>query len=315
MEDAPQESEPADSPPEKGSFVDWFSDLLIRGLLAIALRLPYDRRIPFMGWLLRRVVSPIAGYRRRAMAHLAKAVPALSPRDRRRIADGVADNFGRSVAEIYSGADFVNRIAAADPLSGPGLPALMAAIAAGRPVIIAVAHFGNYDAMRSALVARGITVGAVYRPMDNPWFNAHYTKAIHAIAEPLFARNRPGIVAMLRFLKSGGVLALGVDQYYSSGAELRFFGLPALTTLSPAEFALKYDCDLIPIHAIRQPDGLTFNVRVDEPILHTNAHDMMQAVNDNLEQVVRDHMDQWFWVHRRWKPARAKRVSAAPPPP
>ena len=68
MEDARQESEPNDSPPEKGSFVDWFSDLLIRGLLAIALRLPYDRRIPFMGWLLRRIVSPIAGYRRRAMA-------------------------------------------------------------------------------------------------------------------------------------------------------------------------------------------------------------------------------------------------------
>ncbi len=315
MADTRRESDPDDSPADKGSFADWLSDLLIRGLLAVALRLPYDRRIPFMGWLVRRIVSPVAGYRRRAMTHLAKAVPSLSPRDRRRIADGVADNFGRSVAEIYSGTEFVNRIAAADPLSGPGLPALLAAKAAGRPVIIAVAHFGNYDAMRSALVARGITVGAVYRPMDNPYFNAHYTKAIHAIAEPLFARNRAGIMAMLRFLRSGGVLALGVDQHYSSGEELRFFGLPALTTLSPAEFALKYHCDLIPIHAVRQPDGLTFNVRVDEPIPHSTARHMMQAVNDNLEQVVRAHMDQWFWVHRRWKPARVKRVSAVPPPP
>jgi Kdo2-lipid IVA lauroyltransferase/acyltransferase len=315
MTDQKQLSAVDDAPHDKGSIVDWLTDLLIRGVLAVALLLPYRARIPFMGWLTCHLVAPIAGYRRRAMAHLKGAIPAMSPGDRRRVANGVADNFGRSIAEIYSGKEFLRRIAAADPLEGPGLPALLSAVAAGRPVIIAVAHFGNYDAMRAALVARGITVGAVYRPMDNPWFNAHYTRAIHAIAQPLFARNRAGIVAMLRFLKSGGVLALGVDQHYSSGEELSFFGLPALTTLSPAEFALKYRCDLIPIHAIRLADGLGFNVRVDLPIPHTTARDMMQAVNDNLEQVVREHPDQWFWVHRRWKPARARRISATPPQP
>jgi Kdo2-lipid IVA lauroyltransferase/acyltransferase len=42
---------------------------------------------------------------------------------------------------------------------------------------------------------------------------------------------------------------------------------------------------------------------------------MMQAVNDNLESVVRAHMDQWFWIHRRWKPGRTKRVTATSPPP
>ncbi len=29
---------------------------------------------------------------------------------------------------------------------------------------------------------------------------------------------------------------------------------------------------------------------------------MMQALNDDLETLVRAHMDQWFWIHRRWKP-------------
>ncbi|WP_410217677.1 hypothetical protein [Paracoccus sp. (in: a-proteobacteria)] len=27
----------------------------------------------------------------------------------------------------------------------------------------------------------------------------------------------------------------------------------------------------------------------------------MQALNHDLEMLVRRHMDQWFWVHRRWK--------------
>jgi len=292
---------PKDDTPPRGSFADRLVDLAIRALLGLAMRLPYDRRIPFMGRLFRSVIAPLAGYRRRALANLAQTCPDIAPRDSRHIADGVADNIGRSIAEIWSGPDFAARIAAADPLTGPGLPPLLAAAAAGRPVILAVAHFGNYDAMRAALVGRGLTVGAVYRPMDNPYFNARYTAAIHRIARPLFPRTRAGTVDMLRFLRSGGILALGTDQHYSSGTELTFFGRPAWTTLSPATLALKYGCDLIPVHAIRAPDGLSFTVRCDAPIPHSDPETMMQAVNDNLEELVRAHMDQWFWVHRRWK--------------
>jgi KDO2-lipid IV(A) lauroyltransferase len=41
---------------------------------------------------------------------------------------------------------------------------------------------------------------------------------------------------------------------------------------------------------------------------------MMQAVNDNLEALVREHMDQWLWIHRRWKgPAAAGPAPAAGP--
>ncbi len=290
-----------DSDAAPGTLGDRVTDLAIRALLAVALRLPYDRRIPFMGAVFRRIVAPVAGYRRRALTNLADTCPDLSPAERRRIADGVADNFGRSVAEIWSGPAFSARIKAADPLTGPGLAPLLAAAAAGKPVILAVAHFGNYDAMRAALVGRGLTVGAVFRPMDNPYFNARYTAAIRRIAEPLFPRTRAGTVEMMRFLRAGGILALGTDQHYSSGAPLRFFGRTAWTTLSPAALALKYDCDLIPVHAIRGPDGMSFTVRCDAPIPHSDAETMMQAVNDNLEDLVRAHMDQWFWVHRRWK--------------
>jgi KDO2-lipid IV(A) lauroyltransferase len=293
-----------DAPP--GSLGDRLTELAIRAVLGFALRLPYDRRIRFMGAVMRRLIAPVAGYRRRALDNLAATCPGLSPARRRRIADGVADNAGRSIAEIWSGPAFTARIAQADPLTGPGLAPLLAAAAEGRPVILAVAHFGNYDAMRAALVARGITVGAVYRPMDNPFFNARYTAAIRAIAEPLFPRTRAGTAAMLRFLRQGGVVALGTDQHYSTGAPLSFFGRTAWTTLAPATVALRYGCDLIPVHAIRQPSGLDFTVRCDTPIPHSDPATMMQAVNDNLEALVRAHMDQWFWIHRRWKtPGRA----------
>jgi KDO2-lipid IV(A) lauroyltransferase len=85
------------------------------------------------------------------------------------------------------------------------------------------------------------------------------------------------------------------------GEPLTFFGREARTALSAAELALKYDAALVPTYAIRQPDGLTFEIVVEAPIPPGTAAEMTQALNDSLERLVRGHIDQWFWIHRRWK--------------
>ena len=71
--------------------------------------------------------------------------------------------------------------------------------------------------------------------------------------------------------------------------------------LTPADLARRYDALLVPICGIRQPDGLSFKVHVGAPIAAGDPADMMQALNDDLEALIRAHMGQWFWVHRRWK--------------
>ena len=270
-------------------------------VMTLARLLPYERRIPAVGWIFAHLLAPVAGWRRRIRENLALARPDMSAQDVRRLTRAVPANAGRSVAEIYSGDEFTARIRAADPREGPGLAALEQAFDAHRPVIIACAHFGYYDAMRAALSARGWPVGALYRPMNNEAFNRHYIPAITAIAEPLFPRGRAGLASMLRFLKGGGWLALGFDQHDRHAPELRFFDLPARTVLTPAELAIRYDALILPIHAIRQPDGVSFRVHVGKPLAHGDPQQMMQDLNDDLEALVRQHMDQWFWVHRRWK--------------
>ncbi len=286
---------------DRSSLPDRLANRAFLVLMGLARLLPYDRRIAVMGWLFAHVLGPLAGWRRRIRDNLALARPDLPQDEVRRLTRAVPENAGRSVAEIYSGEEFTARIHAADPLEGQGLTALEQAHRDGRPVIIACAHFGNYDAMRAALSGRGYPVGALYRPMNNEAFNRHYIPAITAIAEPLFPRGRAGLAAMLRFLRGGGWLALGFDQYDRKGAELRFFDLPTKTVLTPAELAIRYDALILPVHGIRQSDGLSFRVHVGAPVEHGDPRDMMQALNDDLEMMVRRHMDQWFWVHRRWK--------------
>ncbi len=285
--------------PPKPSLTDRLTDGAFRAVMAVGRALPYDRRIPMVGWVMSRLVAPVAGYRRRIRRNLALTFPDMPHAQVEHLVRAVPDNMGRSIAEIYSGKEFLDRVRDL-PLEGPGVAALEAAKAAHRPVILAPGHFGNYDAWRGALTARGYPVGAIYRPMNNVLFNNHYVKAISAIAKPLFARDKD-LRDMLRFLRSGGMVAFGFDQYFRHGAPLTFFGLPARTPVSAAEMALKLDCDLIPIYAIRQPDGLAFRILIEAPVPHSDAATMTQVLNDRLEVQVRAHMEQWLWVHRRWK--------------
>ncbi len=278
----------------------------MRGLIWLLLRLPYRVRVPVCGWVLAHLIAPFAGYDVRVRENLALILPDLAKSDVARLVRAVPDNVGRTIIEIYSGAEFVAR-AAATPPTGDGLAALDAAHAERRPVILVTGHFGNYDASRAALIARGFRVGALYQPMSNSYFNDHYVAAISRIGTPLFPRGRQGLTGMVRFLKSGGMLGLVIDQHMRHGEPLLFFGKEARTALSAAELALKYDALLVPTYAIRRPDGINFDIVVEAPIPRGTPEAMTQALNDSLEVHARAHPEQWFWIHRRW--GKGARVS------
>jgi len=273
---------------------------VLRGVIGVALALPYRWRVPFMGWVMARIVAPIAGYDKRVRANLALIRPDLPAAEVRRLMRRVPDNFGRSLIEIYSGQEFTDRVKDI-AFSGDGAAALKQARDQGRPVILVTGHFGNYDAPRAALIARGYPVGGLYNPMSNAYFNDRYVAAISGLGTPVFERGRRGLAAMVKFLKAGGIVGMVADHYMKHGLPLDFMGTPAYTAISAAEMAIKYDALLVPIYGIRQPDGLSFDIRVEAPVPHGDPVAMTQALNDSLSALVADHMDQWFWIHRRWK--------------
>ncbi|MCO4848313.1 MAG: lysophospholipid acyltransferase family protein [Yoonia sp.] len=289
-------------PSPKGSAADWLVDRALRGLIGTALRLPYARRVPFMGAALRRAIGPIAGYRRRAEANLAMIYPDMPVDVRRQTADGVCDNFGRTLIENYSWAEFGHRLAATTP-TGDGLGAVAQAKADGRPVIFVTGHFGNHEAPRHILTRMGYNIGGLYRPMTNAYFNAHYAPTMTAWGGPVFEQGRRGTMGFARHLKSGGMGTLLFDVANKKGLPITFMGKPANTATSAADLAIKLDALVVPYFGTRRADGLTFDVDVQSPIAHAAPAQMMQTMTDRLTDKVTDHPDQWFWVHRRWKNA------------
>jgi len=280
---------------------DYLVDLVVRGLFWAGMRMPYAARVRALGWIGSRVMAPLAGYRRRIRDNLALVCPELPEAEVRRLTRAVPDNAVRTLVEIFSGEEFA-RVARASAIRGAeGLAAIEAAQDAGRPVMLVSGHFGNYDVARAVMAGRGRPVGGLYNPMSNPHFNARYVAAITAIGSPVFPRGRRGLGEMLRYLRGGGMLGILIDQHMRHGAPLRFFGRTAYTALSAAEMALKHGALVVPVYGRRLADGLSFELIIEAPLQEDTPEDLTQALNDSLEAQVRAHMDQWFWIHRRWR--------------
>ncbi|MBF9043187.1 lauroyl acyltransferase [Rhodobacterales bacterium HKCCE4037] len=291
----------------RSDWLDSFIDRFARSVIWLALRLPYRRRVPMVGTLMRSL-GGVTGYRARAEEQLAYIYPDMSPEARRRTARAVLDNVGRVLIENYSTEDQL-RLARQWPTDGPGFAACEAARANGRGILFISGHFGNYQAARAAMNVRGYNMGGLYRLMNNPYVNAHYVATVEAVGGPAFPRDRRGLAKFVRVLRDGGQGAMLIDQYFRGGAMLDFLGKSAPTALSAAELALKYDALLVPIYGVRQENGLDFEIRVEEPIPHSDPRTMTQALNDSLSAQVNAHPEQWFWVHRRWKPERKPKAA------
>ncbi|HBM41171.1 lysophospholipid acyltransferase family protein [Sulfitobacter pontiacus] len=278
----------------------YLTNAFIVGLIRLALVLPYKTRIAFVGWVVQHVIGPVAGYRARALDNLAMIWPQMPQERRAEIASKCLNNVGRSFIENYSARDFPKRMAKNTP-TGAGVAALEKAAEQGKPVILVTGHYGNYEAMRACLVARGYDIGGLYRNMKNPYFNAHYVQTMEAFGGPVFPQGRRGTAGFVRHLKEGGQLVLLFDQHVFGAPALDFLGQPANTALSAAELALRYDALLIPFYGIRQADGVSFDTVLEAPVPHSDAVTMTQALNDSLTARVKADPEQWFWVHRRWR--------------
>jgi len=284
---------------ENATRSDWITDRALRGLIRTGLAMPYATRVRWFGALVEKGVGPLVGYRKRAEAQLALIWPDMDGPTRRATANNVCNNLGRTLIENYSRVDFSRQIESAT-VAGAGLAPLAQAKSDGRPVLFVTGHFGNHEAPRQALVHRGYTIGGLYRPIANPYFNAHYEQNMLAMSGAVFAQGPRGTAGFMRMLKTGGMGTLLFDVRATSFPKISFLGQPAHTATSVAQIALKLDALVVPYFGIRQPDGLSFHVAVEEPIPLTTPEDMMRDVTDRLEARIIANPEQWFWVHRRW---------------
>jgi KDO2-lipid IV(A) lauroyltransferase len=103
------------------------------------------------------------------------------------------------------------------------------------------------------------------------------------------------------------VVLMDLNTMRNEGVFVDFFGKLASTTYAPALLALRTGAAVFPILAPRQKDG-RLKVTVGEEIPLSRSGDLRKDLLDNtarftkvLEGYIREHPEQWFWAHDRWK--------------
>ena len=181
-------------------------------------------------------------------------------------------------------------------------------IQANKPVIFISGHFSNFELMSMELTKRKIKLATIYRPLNNFFLNPfmEYVRRKY-ICRNQIKKGIAGIRDAVEYIKDNHCVALMVDQRVSEGKKLSFFNKDALTTTLPAQLALKYKCDIVPICIFRKPNDY-FEMEVFEPIsvlskseTEIDKLEISLKINKLIEQMVLKDPSQWILTHNRWK--------------
>jgi len=164
----------------------------------------------------------------------------------------------------------------------------------------------------------GVAVGAhyavssVYDPPKNPCFGEILLQQRQRHLQRLIP-NRD-IRQMVRALRNGETVWFSPDQSVGiahGGIEARFFDYPALTSTGTPRIVSMTGAEVIPMVPTRSADGARYTIRFYEPIDSSDPdiNVATQAVNDLLDSQVREQPEQYFWVHKRFKPPSSDHIN------
>ncbi|MES3038723.1 MAG: lipid A biosynthesis lauroyl acyltransferase [Bdellovibrionota bacterium] len=173
-------------------------------------------------------------------------------------------------------------------------------------------HIGNGDLGANMIASRGLPITIITKFFKNKalnafWFGQRGPLGVKYI-EP---HGRQTAFDILKTLKRNEILVFVLDQFMGKpyGIETTFFGRPTGTAYGLALFYLKTRSPVMPTYTYEEKGHKT-RVVFGEPLnceqfvtdnQEKSVQNLTQYFTDVLESIVREHPEQWMWLHRRWK--------------
>lgn len=185
-------------------------------------------------------------------------------------------------------------------------------MASGEGALVVTGHIGNWEIAGAFLAARGVPLAAVVKRQSNPRFDAWLAGSRRRVGiEPVYRADASRALPTL--LAAGRSVALVADQdAHGAGLQVTFLGRPASTFRGPARLALATGAPLVFGTAVRTVGGYRVVIEGvrpadrERPKPGSEAYDraerrLTEAWVAGLDRRVRQHPEQYFWFHRRWK--------------
>lgn len=177
----------------------------------------------------------------------------------------------------------------------------------GKPALCFAAHLGNWELPAVAAAAHGLPSAVVYRMPNNKAVAREITRIRAPLMGRLIRTRAQAALEMAAALENGEHLGVLVDQHFSRGVDVTFFGRTCKANPSIARLARRFDCPVVGVRVIRLP-GQRFEIRAAGPFSlprdgsgEVDVAATTQLITSVIEGWIREHPGQWLWFHRRWR--------------
>lgn len=259
-----------------------------------------------------KLIGPRLREHRIGRDNLAAAFPEKSPEEIERILMGVWDNLGRVGAE-FAHIDQVWNYERDAPersrieISPRSIELFDQIRDDGKPALIFAAHLANWELPALAAVAHGLDTAILYRRPNIASADRIIQEMRQVNMGTLIPAGREAPLRLAQALKDGKHVAMLIDQYLTAGVEVTFFGRKTRANPMLARLLRQVECPIHGVRIIRLPDG-RFRGELTEEIQpvrdaegRIDIQGTTQAITSVVESWVREHPEQWLWLHRRWR--------------
>ena len=294
---------------------DWLRDVVLGNLavgLLKAIRWTDPHKMSdFAGNLMRRI-GPKLREHRIGRANLTAAFPGKSPEEIEQILGGVWDNLGRLAVEFAH----LDRIWDHDPDNRgnshieftPETEARFVRLRDdGKPALVFAAHLANWEMPALPGPAHGLPSAVLYRAPNIGAVAEMVMKTRGVNMGRLIRTGLDGAMKAAAALQEGMHVGMLVDQYYVRGVPVTFFGRKTMANPLIARLARQIECPIHGTRVVRLPNHRFYAELTEEipPVRDAEGKidvaGTMQAITNVVEGWVREHPEQWLWLHRRWR--------------
>ena len=241
------------------------------------------------------------------LKHLGMAFPGKAPHEIKTLARRTFKMLGKNGGDILRSSRVKDLTQLEKFLVTEGLENYETAHAKGKGVIFLTCHLGAFDLQITNMAMRGLDPNIIGTPLKDKRLNDllwNYRNLHGAIP---IARGKETF-RMIKVLKSGGSVALLIDQDTKvKTVFVDFFGMRAATPVGATVLALKTGAAVVPTYIYLGEDNLQhMHILPEIPMTITadEDHDIQfntQVLTNFIEETIRQHPEQWVWMHERWK--------------
>jgi len=292
------------------TYLDYIVYLIVRVFICVIQSLRMET-CQFLSKGLAILAADIFGIRHKlADENLRHSFPELSDKERRDLTRRMWEHLFLLVAEVAHCPRKVREINWRKHIHLHNVEAIHRMLCVDRPLILVTGHFGNFEMGGYLLGLLGYPTFTVARKLDNPYLN-DFIEEFRGMTGQFILSKNDGPDPIIAVLERNDTMAFLADQSAGGrGCRVVFFGRQASAYKAIALLSLQYNAPIVVCYATRRNDGrpLSFEMHVSgmfDPLQATpeleNIKQITQWYTTLLEEGIRQHPDQYWWIHNRWK--------------